>query len=354
MKRWALVVLSLFTGWRSASVSGYCGPVSDHFNGERFTNGTVVQTHSIWAVLRWRFFNRRDPRLRWPAWVSSDTSAAPIPTAPADALRITFVNHATWLIQIGGLNVLTDPIWSTGAGPTDWLGPRRVRAAGVRFEDLPRIDAVLISHNHYDHLDVPTLQRLETRDHPLFVVGLGNAGFLKKYGFARVQELDWWQSLRLGDTEIVFVPARHWSRRGFNDINKTLWGGYVVRTTKDSLYFSGDTGYGDHFKTIGQRFPHLDVALLPIGAYEPRWFMKASHMNPAEAVQAYLDLGARQAYGMHFGTFQLSNERIDQPARDLVAARQAHHLSEISFVVPEFGRTYRNFDMENTRPTTAD
>jgi L-ascorbate metabolism protein UlaG (beta-lactamase superfamily) len=328
--------MGLWSGWRSTSVQGYQGPVSDHFNGERFTSGSKMPQKSLWTVLKWR---ANPHRYRWPEQVPSTSTHQRIADAPANTLRLTFVNHATWLIQMNGLNILTDPIWSQNAGPTSWLGPKRVRLPGVRFEDLPRIDAVLISHNHYDHMDLPTLKQLDARDHPLIVVGLGNKTFLEKFGLKTIQEVDWWQSISFKSLAVQFMPSRHWSRRGWDDINKTLWGGYIVQGTQ-TVYFAGDTGYGNHFKTIHARFPKIDAALLSIGAYEPRWFMKASHLNPEEAVQAHLDLGARQSFGMHFGTFQMSEERIDQPAQDIAAALQHHHLPAEAFVVPEFGRTY--------------
>jgi L-ascorbate metabolism protein UlaG (beta-lactamase superfamily) len=328
--------MGFWTGLRSVFVEGYKGPSHPHFDGEHFNNASPLMRKSLWTVLKWRFFSRS--RIPWPAWISSPSVRKQI--TDTDQLTWTFVNHATWLVQMDGLNMLTDPIWSRTAGPFSWLGPKRVRAPGIRLEDLPRIDAVLVSHNHYDHLDIPTLERLEARDHPLFIVGLGNASFLRKFGLQKIQELDWWQSVHIGQTAFHFVPARHWSRRGFYDTNKTLWGGYVLTGKTQTVYFAGDTGYGPHFKSIREKFPAIDIALLPIGAYEPRWFMSDSHMNPAEAVQASLDLAAKKSFGMHFGTFQLSEEAIHQPAEDVAQAREQAGLPTDAFQVPEFGKTY--------------
>jgi len=297
-----------------------------------------MRPKSLWTVLKWRF--GKSDRQPWPKQNVPSTVEKPDLRRPTQDTRWTFVNHATWLIQVDGVNILTDPIWSKNAGPTSWLGPKRVREPGIRFEDLPPIHAVLLSHNHYDHMDIATLQRLETRDHPLFIVGLGNKTFLEKFGLQHVQELDWWQSTSIVATTIHFVPSHHWSRRGWDDTNKTLWGGYVIQGKMQTFYFSGDTGYGPHFKTIHAHFPSIDVAFLPIGAYEPRWFMKDSHVDPAEAVQAHLDLHAKRSFGMHFGTFQLSNEPIDQPAQDLATARQAAGLPLEAFTVPDFGQSF--------------
>ncbi len=322
-------------------VDGYKGPKTSTFNGVRFVNLDPVKPKSMWTVIKWRLSSKRT---RW----STDTSSAASEFSPntnSRGLRYTFINHSTFLIELNGLTILTDPIWSDRCSPVTWAGPQRVRAPGIRLETLPKINVVLISHNHYDHMDLPTLMKLEIRDQPVFLTGLGNKAFLKKFGLTHVEELDWWDAYSsaphtLPLTHFYFVPARHWSRRGWDDFNKTLWGGFVIQQEQQTLYFAGDTGYGRHFREIHKRFPKIDLSFLPIGAYEPRWFMHEAHINPEEAVRAHLELRSQQSVGMHFGTFQLSNELIDAPMRDLETALKAWHVSPTHFIVPEFGKTY--------------
>ncbi|GII85931.1 membrane protein [Sphaerisporangium siamense] len=235
------------------------------------------------------------------------------PVGPRDA-GVTWVGHATYVLRIGGLTVLTDPVWSRKIpGVRDRLTP-----PGVAWSDLPPVDAVVISHNHYDHLDAPTLRRLP-RHTPMFVpANLG--GWFAKRGFTNVTELDWWESARIGDVSFDFVPAHHWSRRSLFDTCKTLWGGWVLTSGDHRIYFAGDTAYGDRFKLIGARYPGIDLALMPVGAYEPRWFMHVSHVDPAEAVQACEDVGARRMATMHWGTFVLSGEPVMAPVQEARAA----------------------------------
>ncbi|SHN46420.1 MBL fold metallo-hydrolase [Cryptosporangium aurantiacum] len=221
---------------------------------------------------------------------------------------VTWVGHATFVLQIGGLTVLTDPIWSDAMpGVT-----RRLTPPGIAWAELPPIDAVVISHNHYDHLDAPTIRRLP-RDTPVFVpAALGE--WFERRGFTQVTEFDWWESTTLAGVSFDFVPAHHWSRRSLTDTCKTLWGGWVM--TDDSgrrVYFAGDTGYGHWFGEIGRRYPGIDVALLPIGAYHPRWFMQPVHLDPEEAVRACGDLGASRMATMHWGTFVLTSEPLTEP-----------------------------------------
>lgn len=269
----------------------------------------------------------RGERLRPPA--SSRAQIADLPVAPgplpvpeAGELCLTWVGHATYLVRIDGLAVLTDPVWSQRIVGT----PARVTPPGVAWADLPPIDAVVISHNHYDHLDLPTLNRLP-RDTPMFVpANLG--AWLRRRGFTAVTELDWWEAVELtgdsGPVRFDFVPSHHWSRRGLTDTCKSLWGGWVL-TAADGrrLYFAGDTGYGHWFTEIGHRYPGIDVALLPIGAYEPRWMLSPVHTSPEEAVRACQDLGARIMAPMHWATFLLSAEPPLEPLERVRAAWQA-------------------------------
>jgi L-ascorbate metabolism protein UlaG (beta-lactamase superfamily) len=253
-----------------------------------------------------------------------------LPAATREQTMVTWVGHASYVLQTGGLTILTDPIWSeTMPGVS-----RRVTPPGVSWSDLPRIDAVLISHNHYDHLDAPTMKRLP-RDTPIFVPGALGEWFTRR-GFIDVTELDWWESASLVGVSFDFVPSHHWSRRTINDTCQTLWGGWVITTEEGArVYFAGDTGYGHWFAEIGQRYPGIDVALLPIGSYDPQWFMQPVHMNPEEAVQACADLGAERMAGMHWGTFILSREPLLEPLERVRAAwagtdRPREHLWDLA------------------------
>ncbi|MEU0136955.1 MBL fold metallo-hydrolase [Streptomyces sp. NPDC006296] len=241
----------------------------------------------------------------------------PLPAAGPDTLAVTWAGHASWVVRAGGLTVLTDPVWSRRILGT----PARITPAGVRWEELPPVDAVLISHNHYDHLDAPTLRRLP-RDTPLLVpAGLGR--WCRRRRFTCVTELDWWESVELGGVRFDFVPSHHWSKRTLLDTCRSLWGGWVIDDGGGHrLYFAGDTGYGHWFKEIGRRYPGLDLAMLPIGAYEPRWWLSDVHTDPEEAVQAYTDLGARAMAPMHWATFLLSAEPVLEPLNRLRTAWQ--------------------------------
>jgi len=286
-------------------------PKSDHCDGERFHNpsGIPLQPFSKLPKLL------REPRTRWPRWID-EPQRKPPSLEGADG-AVTFVGHATFLIQTRIGNVLTDPMWSMRAGPFGLLGPRRVRRPGVAFEDLPRIDVVLLSHGHYDHLDLPTLRRLARRFDPLVVSPLGHGKLVRSTGIKRVTELDWWEETAHGDLRFALTPAQHFSARTPWDRNRALWGGFVIMAEGRKIYFAGDTAYASFFPEIRRRFAPFDLTLLPIGAYEPRWFMRAVHMNPEESVRAHVELGSPPTIAMHFGTFQLTPEGIDEPVHAL-------------------------------------
>ncbi|MFI5347902.1 MAG: MBL fold metallo-hydrolase [Elusimicrobiota bacterium] len=315
-------------------------PVSDHFDGETFYNldrsKTVKKTFR--DFLKWRFTPR--PRGYWPARADNPFSPELPRSLGAAALAVTGINHATDLIQFQGLNILTDPVFSERVSPVSWIGPRRVRPPGLAFDALPRIDVVLVSHNHYDHMDLPTLVRLHRRDRPRFIVPLGNARILS--GIEGVVELDWWQVAVVGDdSSVTLVPVQHWSGRSLFDRRRALWGGFFIRRGSASVFFAGDTGYGEHFAMIRDRLGPPDLSLLPIGAYEPRWFMKDQHINPDEAVRAHLDLGSRRSVGMHFGTFRLTDEGIDDPVTALAESRRVRSVPEEDFLALHNGLTVR-------------
>jgi L-ascorbate metabolism protein UlaG (beta-lactamase superfamily) len=248
-------------------------------------------------------------------------------------MRVTFINHATMLLQCDNVNILTDPIWSERCSPSAKIGPKRHRAPGIRFRDLPRIDVVLVSHNHYDHLDLPTLHALRRAHGPRIITPLGNDLFLKKHGIRNVTALDWWEETGTGEgartgegagtgegacpTRITLVPSRHFCSRGLSDRDANLWGGFVIGGASGHAYFAGDTGFGEHFALIAERFPSIRVAMLPIGAFLPRWFMKPVHMSPDEAVSAHAVLGAATSIPMHYGTFNLGDDGELEPLEQL-------------------------------------
>jgi L-ascorbate metabolism protein UlaG (beta-lactamase superfamily) len=281
----------------------------------------------------------REPRTPWPRKID----APPQQPAQLDgaAAVVTFIGHATFLIQTAAGNILTDPMYSQRAGPLNVLGPRRVRQPAVLFDDLPPIAAVLLSHNHYDHCDLRTLAMLAKRFDPIVVTPLGNARVIRSARIRRIVELDWWQAADAAPFPITLTPAQHFSARTPFDRNRALWGGFVLTVGARRIFFAGDTAYGTLFHEIRQRLGPIDLALLPIGAYEPRWFMWVVHMNPEEAVQAHLDLGAAETVGMHFGTFQLTTEGIDEPVRALEAACRARNVPPSRFRTMGFGESVR-------------
>lgn len=306
-------------------------PFPRHFDGKRFFNSNAPSARGFLDVLRWKLTSRPEPSARF---VSDVVQSKPPFCVEANQLQVTLVNHSTVLLQQSGSNILTDPIWSERASPLAMVGPRRRRQPGVRWEDLPRIDAVLLSHNHYDHLDLATLRRLADRGQSQFIVPAGVAHLLRSRNIGPVQELDWGESLPLAHTVIHAVPAAHFSARGIFDRNLTLWCGYVIETADGITYFAGDTGFGGHFASIRERFGAPRLALLPIGAYEPRWFMAPVHMAPDEAIKAHEILGARTSVAIHHGTFQLGDESIDTPKRSLIECAR-----DQSFLVLDNGQS---------------
>jgi L-ascorbate metabolism protein UlaG (beta-lactamase superfamily) len=309
--------------------------VSDHFDGRRFFNPTGIAVRPFSEVPRML----REPRVPWPESVPIQPRIPP-PLDEAAAV-VTFIGHATFLIQTAAGNILTDPMYSQRASPMSWIGPHRVRQAAVRFDDLPPISTVLLSHNHYDHCDRSTLRKLAKRFNPLVVTPLGNERLVRSAGIQRVDELDWWETSTSGSHEITSTPAHHFSARTPFDRNRSLWSGFTLRVGKAHIYFAGDTAYAGFFRDIPRRLGPIDLALLPIGAYEPRWFMQTVHMNPAEAVEAHLELDARRSIAMHFGTFQLTSEGIDDPPRALEEACRIRNVEQSRFQVLDFGESAR-------------
>ena len=310
---------------------------SDHFDGELFHNLNEPRLKkSILDFIRWRFFSKRD---KWPEYLNIVQQKVPQNRVKNGQVSVTFINHATSLIQIDGVNILTDPIYSERASTLSFFGPKRVKLPGVRFDDLPKIDLILISHNHYDSFDTKTIKDLINRDNPKILFGIGNSYYLGDSLLSNVKEMDWNDSYKFQNLKIVFLPAKHWSKRMLNDTNKSLWGSFAILGSKQ-IYFAGDTGYADHFKDIQQKFGGFDLSLIPIGAYKPRWFMKAHHLNPDEAVKVHSEIRSRKSIGIHFGTFQLTNEGIEKPVVDLEKARKKYNISNKDFFVLKEGETY--------------
>jgi L-ascorbate metabolism protein UlaG (beta-lactamase superfamily) len=315
-------VLGLSALWASRMRS-YDGPVSDHFDGTHFFDPDGSPPKSLSEVLRWQFGPDRQ-RATWPEWAPSPYADMPPPRVTGDRVRLSYVGHASWLIQAAGLNILVDPVWSDRASPFCFAGPKRHNAPGIAFEALPPIDIVLVSHGHYDHLDVATLSKLAATSAPRVLTPLGNDAAMRAADAAiRAEAFNWHQRIELGNgMAVTLVPTRHWTARGLFDRNKALWASFVLETPAGKLYIVCDSGYGDgsHFRRVAEAHGPLRLAILPIGAYEPRWFMRDQHMNPSDAVNALADCGAPQALAHHHGTFQLTDEAIDAPVTALAEA----------------------------------
>jgi len=315
-------------------------PISDHCDGERFFNPTGPGPRPFSDLWKWRRERAKGSATAWPASVPPGAPVRLPASVRADEVAATFLGHASFLLQFSGLNVLLDPVFASRAGPFGLLGPKRVCPAALRLGELPRIDLVLVTHNHYDHLDLSALRWLARHRRPQFVAPLGLKAWLEARGVTPVAELDWWQSHWANDgAEIICTPAQHWSSRTPWDRCRTLWGGFWLRTRFGSVYFAGDSGWGVHFAAIRARLGSPAVSLLPIGAYEPRWFMEPAHMNPTEALNAHLALGSRRSLAMHFGTFCLTDEGIDEPVRALAVACNARGVDANAFHAPAIGET---------------
>lgn len=306
-----VIVIALFIGWW-LSAPGYQGEPSDHFTGKKFINTGEVEAKGFIDVMKW-MINRDQGE-----WSYQDAEpGSPPPTRVDSGCHITFVNHSTFLIQVDGLNILTDPVWSKRVSPFTFAGPKRMRPPGIRLEDLPPIDIVVISHNHYDHLDKTTLQQLEERDHPSVIAPLGNAAYLRSIGISDVTERDWWEDTVVQGLPIRIMPAQHFSGRGLFDRDKTLWSGFVIESMWGNIYYAGDTGYGTFFKEIGKHYDTIHVAIIPIGAFQPKWFMSPIHIGPEEAIQAHKDVNSQFSIGCHYGTFPLADDGMNEPQTQL-------------------------------------
>lgn len=311
-----------------------------------FRNNYNTDRHGVAEFMRWM----REKRGLWPSpkHFPVEHPDAGWLAANRDASTLAWIGHVTFLYQHRGLNVLTDPVFGERASPLSFAGPRRYTPPALHVDQLPPIDIVLVSHNHYDHLDREAVRRIAQRNdgQTRFLVPLKCADWFRREGIANVVELDWWEECAplgeaRGDVRAWFVPAQHFSGRGVNDRNATLWGGWVLEIDGHRLYFAGDTGYGKDFADIGDVFCGFDLSLIPIGAYEPQWFMNAVHVNPEDAVRIHRDVKSRLSVGMHWGTFILTDEPVDEPPHRLARARVEQGVDEHAFIVMRHGETWR-------------
>ncbi len=329
-----LVIAAAISSCCSFDGSRYTGSVSDHFDGKHFHNQDSGTERSFWDFLEWQLTSSKGD---WSDWWADPPGPKPTDRVYGDTLIVTFINHATVLLQTNGINILTDPVWSESISPIPLIGFDRHRPPGIRFRDLPHIDIVLISHDHYDHLDIPTLNRLKKAYNPLFLVGLGNKGLMDEEGMTNTFELDWWQEKDFKNLKITFVPARHFSGRGLCDRNETLWGGYVIQAKGGPIYFAGDTGFGKHFKQIHNKFGPMRLSMLPIAPIKPAWFMHEIHENPDDAVKAHKILHSKTSMAIHWGTFEQGDDGMLDPVLALEAIRKKEGISRNEFIIPSHG-----------------
>jgi L-ascorbate metabolism protein UlaG (beta-lactamase superfamily) len=317
-------------------------PVSDHCDGECFFNPAGwLNARSFSSLPKWWAQQLlSDQRKPWPKSVPAPRVPQLPATVAASRIATTFIGHSTFLLQLSGLTILTDPVFAERVSPFAWAGPKRIRPPALALAQLPPIDVVLVTHNHYDHLDLASLQWLARERRPLFVTTLGNKAWLERRGVGNVVELDWWQQHAPSPAlQVTCTPAQHFAARWPWDRCRTLWGGFALQTPAGKIYFAGDSGYCGAFREIGARHGPFDLALIPVGAYEPRWFMEPVHCTPADAVTIHREVRARQSVAMHFGTFRLTDEGIDEPLLALAAARANQGVPEAEFTALDFGET---------------
>lgn len=321
--------------------SYYDGPISDHFDGLNFYNPDGTPPKGFVELIKWQMGGGRK---KWPSHYPSPHQDTPPKSIKGEDLRVSFVGHATVLIQTGGLNILTDPVWSNRASPVSFAGPKRVNDPGITFDNLPPIDVVLLSHNHYDHLDLSTLSRLKAAHDPLIITPLGNDRILKNHDEnLRVTVGDWGDSVELSARiKVTLEPMHHWSARGMGDRRNALWSAFVLQTPAGNIYHIGDTGFhgGTNYRLAREKYGEFRLAILPFGAYEPRDFMRGQHQNPDEAVQGHILCGTQFTLGHHWGTFQLTNESIEDQLEALNSALINHGVSKEVFRALQPGQVW--------------
>lgn len=322
---------------------GYSGPVTDHFDGKAFHGlnnnhgiGDNFKKINLFSFLSWFFLRKKK------VWEYRESKIKPTLESriEGEKIFITFVNHSTVLMQMNNLNILTDPVWSKRVSPFSFMGPKRYREPGIKLDDLPRIDVVLLTHNHYDHMDIFTLREIYKKYRPKIFTPLGNSLYLKKKGISQAIDMDWWGKKSLSkDVNLVCVPAEHFSSRAFSDRNKTLWSGFVLETSRGNIYFSGDTAYGNFVKKISEKYNSFILGFLPAAVWKPVWLMKPVHISPDDAVQMHKDLNIKTTIGIHHGTFKLSDDGQDEGPDRIRELVKNSSPKTIDFRILENGQT---------------
>jgi L-ascorbate metabolism protein UlaG (beta-lactamase superfamily) len=309
----------------------YSGPVSDHFDGKRFFGPQASGGKSLGDLFKWMTSGEK---AKWPRWIENAPHQPPPERVHDGDIRLTMIGHVTVLIQTAGLNIVTDPVWSNFASPLPFAGPRRVRAPGIAMADLPPIDLVLVSHSHYDHLDTTSLRQMVVLHDPMIITPLGNDSIIRKATpHARISAIDWDERITFGEVVIEAEPVNHWSARSLGDRNEALWAGFTLHGAAKRSFINCDSGFAGGWwaERLMAKHGSIDCALLPIGAYAPRWFMADAHMNPDEAVRVHQMLGCPPTLGYHWGTFQLTDEAIDEPPAKLTEALTREGLDPAQF-----------------------
>ncbi len=337
------VIMGVFVSFLIGCTANVSTGGKAHHTQDGYRNIHLPQEGRFWDFLKWRWSRLFKELPDESVYHFSMAENDPMYLASNRSRNtLTWIGHATLLVQLEGKNILTDPVFSLRASPVQWAGPKRLVPPGIALKDLPPIDIVVISHSHYDALDKETILRLlqhKRGEEILFLVPLGLKSWFARLGARRVIELDWWDEHDASGLKLVAVPVQHWSKRSVFSRNDTLWAGWVIMGEQYRIFFAGDSGYAPHFKMIGDRLGPFDLAAIPIGAYEPRWFMRNHHMNPEEAIQVHLDLRSRRSLGIHWGTFILTDEPPDEPPVRLTKGLQSRGISLNDFIVLRHGET---------------
>jgi len=329
-----VILLTVVIG-KYLSTTPYKGPVSPHFNGKRFKNPSGRSAKGFRDVGKYMQKRERDV---WPPIVNPYVHTSAISRVPSSEIQYVWINHSTFLLQIDGMTILTDPIFSDYCSPVPVPPMKRHRPPGVSLDLLPDIDLVLVSHNHYDHLDKWSIAQISKRWNPQFICPLGNKTTVESMGASQVIEIDWYESSLFKTLNITATPTNHFSSRGLYDRNTSLWSGFMISGTERQIYFLGDSGYSDIFKEVRSKLGHIDLALIPIGAYKPRWFMGPIHISPEEAVQVHKDLQSPKSVAMHFGTFALADDNPERAITEFAKALKDQEISDTEFSIIEEGR----------------
>jgi L-ascorbate metabolism protein UlaG (beta-lactamase superfamily) len=333
----SVFLIAFFIG-QAIAAPKYKGEKSDHFDGKKFFNPNGMNAKEFQDVIKWQ--SKKREKGVWQSTTDFQHGEKPTPSVSAGNLRVTYIGHSTVLLQLDGVNILTDPVWYERCSPVQWAGPHRMIPAGIRLEDLPKIDIILQSHNHWDHLDSINLPKIWQRDKPRVYTALGVSQFLNQLGISNTHDMDWWDEAVFNDQiKITCVPAQHFSGRGIADRNATLWAGFVVSSrTNGNIYFAGDSGYGEFFKQIGEKFGTMRLTLIPIGAFKPQWFMGPIHCSPEEAVQIHLDVKAERSLAIHHSTFPLADDGQTEPLDLLQVAKREMGVPDETFFVLKEGK----------------